>query len=254
MAKEGHEERERRKLAEIATDTQPPPSKKAKVEAGHVSTDAPQTTNEPIETGSIKGDVVMGEAIPVSLPSGEGAATAAERVEENKVAGGNRKIKAHPFTVRIDNLDHSAEDMELVDLLRPKCGAIVTARVLRDKFSKQSRGCALVQFEERSGVAKALALHDTLGLKERSLQITPSHLPAAMLVTHQRVQPKGQGKYSRRNERRREARAKTEDSKPEQSSTTEEVGAAKPPPATNVLAFQPRGLKRKKAKMNLKKK
>jgi RNA recognition motif-containing protein len=129
-----------------------------------------------------------------------------------KVRVGNMEYPAHPFTVRVSNLSLDVEDMDLVDLFRPKCGAIVHAKIIRDKHQHGgsghkgvSKGWGLVQFEERESVDKALALNELVGLHEKLVHIEKSHMPAATLVPPgmHRVNPKGEGKVSKRNQKRR---------------------------------------------------
>jgi len=214
------------------------------------------------------------------------ATSLAQKSPEHKVRIGKLDYPAHPFTVRISHLSPKTEDMDLVDLLRPKCGAIVHARIIRDKGpphahyhggpaapKQKSKGWALVQFEERESVEKALALDDIIGLHEKVLRIERSHQPAATLVPPgmHRVNPKGDGKHSKRNEKKREAKAHFdgEDShlQPETPSgnTVAAIGSETPPAqgaahaestasSLSVLAFRPRGLQRKehqKKRLNL---
>ena len=174
----------------------------------------------------------------------------------HKVRVGKLEYPAHPFTVRVFNLGPGVQDMDLVDTLRPQCGNIVHARIMRERQQHQqqhsrgkSKGWALVQFEERESVEKALALHDTIGIHEKLLHIARSHTAAVSLVPPgmHRVQPKGQGKVSKRNERRKET------IKREEEQTVEKVTKSDQPEA-GLLAFQPRGVSRKqrrKAKMTL---
>jgi RNA recognition motif-containing protein len=128
-----------------------------------------------------------------------------------KVRVGKMEYPAHPFTVRVSNLSLDVEDMDLVDLFRPKCGAIVHAKIIRDKHQQGgsghkgvSKGWGLVQFEERDSVEKALALNELVGLHEKLVHIERSHMPAATLGPPgmHRVNPKGEGKVSKRNQKR----------------------------------------------------
>jgi hypothetical protein len=130
-----------------------------------------------------------------------------------KVHVGNLEYPAHPFTVRVSNLSLDAEEMDLVDAFRSKCGAIVHAKIIREKHLHQgmsiSKGCGLVQFEERDAVEKALELDDVLGIKEKIINVERSHVPASSIVPPgmHRVNPMGEGKSSKRNQKRREQRS-----------------------------------------------
>lgn len=177
------------------------------------------------------------------------------RVVIQKVMVGNMEYPAHPFTIRVSNLAHEAEDMDLVDTFRSRCGAIVHAKVIREKNKKgkgNSKGWGLVQFENHESVETALALHDTIGLHEKVLQIERSHMPAALLVPsgHHRVKPKGQGKVSKRNQKKRE---QTGGGRKTASSTMptdakEDASPQKKPLSTELLALMPRGVARKAAR------
>ena len=74
----------------------------------------------------------------------------------------------------------------------------------------KSKGWGLIQFEERESVNKALALNDIVGLHEKLLKIDRSHMPAASLVPPgmHRVGEYGQGKVSKRNEKKRREQQK----------------------------------------------
>mmetsp|Transcript_10688 Transcript_10688/g.16370 ORF Transcript_10688/g.16370 Transcript_10688/m.16370 type:complete len:881 (+) Transcript_10688:182-2824(+) len=181
----------------------------------------------------------------------------------SKVLVGKMEYSFHPFTVRILNLAPKVQDMDLVDLLRPKCGAIVHAKIIRDKQHQHgkghSKGWGLVQFEERDSVEKALALNDLVGLHEKTLQIHRSHMPAASLVPPgmHRINPKGEGKASKRNEKKKELK-RVEKGKAELSATnsTNKSALAKNGNSKDLslLSLQPRGVVRKinrKFKLNL---
>jgi hypothetical protein len=172
------------------------------------------------------------------------------------------KYKAHPFTIRVSNLDLTTEDMDLVDIFRAKCGTVAHAKIIRDKALHGrgvSRGWGLVQFEERESVAKALSLNDVLGIHEMVVEIEPSHMPAVALVPpgFHRVNAKGQGKSSKRNEARKERKTETlahVDASPALSGITDSDADATVPArnslkaekSPSVLAFRPRGLARHK--------
>ena len=202
------------------------------------------------------------------------------KAEAHKVLVGNLEYPAHPYTVKISFLHPSTEDIDLVDLLRPKCGPIAHARIVRDKHPPhKSKGWALVQFEEKESVEKALALDDVIGLHEKVLRIERSHLPAISLVPpgRHKVSEKGQGKHSKRNEKKKEQVApvagEDKDTKPAAVAPKEEtdekpvekpaddhdskLSLSAPVPGLSALAFQPRGVARKshqKARLQLDKK
>jgi RNA recognition motif-containing protein len=197
---------------------------------------------------------------------------------EFKVRVGKLEYPAHPYTVRVTNL---SEDMDLVDMFRPKCGAIVHAKIIREKHHHfhgkgKSKGWGLIQFEERDTVETALELSEVIGIKEKLVQVDRSHMPAASLVPPgmHRVNPKGEGKVSKRNEKRKQQRGDDTDgqgpdrknsdaaadpeSKPkperEQDAANEQTEERKPKSA-EILAFRPRGVARgsthRKVKLSL---
>jgi len=190
----------------------------------------------------------------------------------HKVRVGKMEYPAHPYTVRVSNLSVDVEDMDLVDLFRPKCGAIVHAKIIREKQQHQqqhryqeakakSKGWGLIQFEELESVEKALALDDVVGLHERLVKVERSHLPAVSLVPPgmHRVRPKGEGKASKRNQKRRE-RLMSEDGGRGAAAAAPETGAgdgdnkkarladttkdASSAAGMSALSFRPRGVGR----------
>merc|ERR1712161_123206 len=104
-----------------------------------------------------------------------------------KIKIGKLEYPAHPYTVKVSCLDPTTTDMDLVTVLRPKCGQIVHAKIMREKKHKKeykkksshtnnnavdgtttshkSKGWGLVQFEERASVEKALQLSNIIGIK-----------------------------------------------------------------------------------------
>jgi RNA recognition motif-containing protein len=190
---------------------------------------------------------------------------------------GKLDYPAHPFTVRVSNLSTDTEDMDLIDTLRPKCGAIVHAKIVREKHQHQhgkgtSKGWGLVQFEERGSVEKALQFSEELGIRENLIKVERSHLPAAGLVPPgmHRVNAMGEGRRSRQNEKRREKRTEGDETagehkeskakEPESKAQKVPDGKAKGDEAsrdtrTSVLAFRPRGVthstKHRKVKLSL---
>jgi RNA recognition motif-containing protein len=233
----------------------------------HVTTDS--TNHEPVESHSTAHTTTTE---PVASPKTKVV---------YKVRVGKLDFPAHPYTVKVSNLAPDTADMDLVDAFR-RCGTVVHARIVRDKSHlihsqggghwrhggapavAPSKGYGLVQFEERESVEAALALHDVIGLHERVLHVERSHIPAALIVPPgmHRVSEKGQGKYSKRNERRKELvsahkggsdegqptsepgdASKTTDAAP--SENPNPVAPAKPAAASmSVLSFRPRGVGR----------
>ncbi|CAJ1951481.1 unnamed protein product [Cylindrotheca closterium] len=159
-----------------------------------------------------------------------------------KVKVGNWLYPAHPFTIRISNLTESTQDMDLVDTLRKSCGAIVHAKILREKHrrgSGKSKGCGLVQFEEKSSVQKALEASEVLQIHENRVIIERSHVAAVSLVPPgmHRVNPKGKGKTTKQNEKRSEQRLEN------QHAPTSNGDASKGEKSENsVLTFRPRAV------------
>jgi RNA recognition motif. (a.k.a. RRM, RBD, or RNP domain) len=111
----------------------------------------------------------------------------------------------HDFTVRVLKLSTATTDMDLIDTFRPRCGPIVHARIVRHKDGN-SKGWGLVQFEDRDSVAKALELNEILGIQGKTIVVERSHMPAAPLIPPgmHRVAAKGEGKASKRNEKRKQ--------------------------------------------------
>ena len=146
--------------------------------------------------------------------------------------------------------------VKLVDIFKNKCGTIVHARILRERNQHgngkgKSKGWALVQFEERESVEKALALSGVIGLHEKLIKIERSHMPAVALVPAgmNRVNPKGAGKKSKFNESKRNGKALAVESSPKNVAAADST--ASPPKEDNmerILAFRPRGVQSKSKK------
>lgn len=204
--------------------------------------------------------------------------TTFKEVEEEKgviihkkytVKVGKLEYPAHPFTVKVSFLSPDTEDMDLVDILRPKCGAIVHAKIIREKHHHgkkggsvgMSKGWALVQFEERDAAETALSLSDVIGIQGKSVKIERSHLPAVGLVPSgmHRVNPKGEGKSTKRNLLRKNEKRNDNTKPPPSSPAPSQTPAAKsdgnpsPSSTTNIFAFRPRGVtfQKRKAKVAL---
>ncbi len=164
------------------------------------------------------------------------------KFSEHKVKVGKTEHRAHPFTVKVTFLSPQTQDMDLVDALRPKCGPVVHAKVMRDKHSFQSKGWALVQFEERESVETALSLSDVLGIQGKSVIIERSHIPAVALVAAHKVKPQGEGRSTKRNMRNKQRFTESK------SDSKDESQAKKPPPPASkgsIFAFRPRGVSSK---------
>ena len=182
-----------------------------------------------------------------------------------KVKVGGLEYPAHPFTVRVLDLTEDTEDMDLIDNFRPRCGAIVHARIMREKRSHgkgRSKGWALVQFEERESVEKALCLSDVLVIREKSVKVARSNIPAIGIIPagFHRVNPKGEGKYSKRNQKMKERKSTEKPiSEPAKNSTLKVVAktdsTSESPSGMGILAFRPRGVqhgnKHRKVKLSL---
>ena len=213
-----------------------------------------------------------------------------------KIMIGNLQYPAHPFTIHVSNLSPKTEDMELYDLFL-KCGKIVHCRIFRE-HNKHTHGqlphskCAgLIQFEERDSVEEALKLNGEIGLHEKLMKVHRSHQPAVAIVPPgmHRIQPKGQGKSTKRNAKRKDRRMKQEEKsnspvaavanesistgaskkeeerrsaneKPQMEVNKSEMNASEKVitsstttagNGTSILAFRPRGVVRKKRKAKI---
>jgi hypothetical protein len=106
-----------------------------------------------------------------------------QQQQKHKIKIGKLEYPAHPYTVKVSCLHPNTEDMDLVNALRPKCGPIVHAKIMREKHNKtKSKGWGLVQFEERASVEKALQLSDSVDIKMKCVKIERSHIAAVSLV------------------------------------------------------------------------
>ncbi len=157
---------------------------------------------------------------PTDSTSNEDISTAAAvKVPSKKptVRVGHLDYPAHLYTIRVSNLSPETEDMDLVDTFRAVCGAIVHARIVREKHADGnskgvSKGYGVIQFEQTESVEKALSLDDVLGIHEKLVKVERSQIPAVSLVPPgmHRVRPKGEGKVSKRNQKRIQIRNKTD--------------------------------------------
>jgi hypothetical protein len=236
------------------------------------STEAAAKKLKPAIPGASDGDIDMGDALSASKSVEETAVPANDFEKPKKppvykVRVGKMDYPAHPFTVRVTNLAGETEDMDLVDLFRAKCGPVVHAKIVREKShhpgKHKSKGWGLVQFEDRDSVEKALTLNDLIGIHERLINVDRSHVPAVGLVPPgmHRVKPKGEGKSSKRNQKKREGKLskdethedvtmKDENAKDDESKR-EVPGKAAATDSASILSFRPRGVARRKPKISL---
>lgn len=136
----------------------------------------------------------------------------------------------------------------------------------------------MIQFEDPLSVEKALELDGAIGLHDKLVAVSRSHVAAAAIVPQgtYRVKPKGEGKHSKRNKRSKEAKTSgsgetlVDSEEAKQSEMSESAGTfdgrtkvvagdkaesiippkSKPEPKTKTdigaLAFRPRGIRGKK--------
>ena len=189
-----------------------------------------------------------------------------KKKQTHTVTVGKLKYPAHPFTVHVSNLSKETMDMDVYELFKNRCGSIVHVRIFREKGGSRQYGppeskCAgLIQFEERESVEEALKLNGEIGLHEKLIQVTRSHQPAVSIVPPgmHRIQPKGQGKNTKRNQKRKFRREETSKEENEgktiSNAESEEVKStikeeSKIPvikSSNSILNFRPRGVAQKK--------
>lgn len=184
----------------------------------------------------------------------------------HKVRIGKLEYPAHPYTIHVSNLTKETQDMDLVDVFRKEIGDIVHAKILREKkfgkgghhFHGDSKCAGLVQFEERMSVEKALMKDGALDVGGNLIKIQRSHLPAVGIVPQgmHRVKPKGEGKTSKRNQKKKESKLQVEtkedkmdcdnggDGKSSKGSGVDKVDTPSSI-SLSVLSFKPRTMKRK---------
>ena len=219
----------------------------------------PKTSKESEIIAEPLKDVIMGDTTPPDDPTNTTGVEKKTNLKipklypEYKIKVGKLEYPAHPFTIHVSNLSQETQDMDLVDLFQEKCGKLVHARIFRDK--SKSKGCGLVQFEERDSVDNALELDGVVGLHEKLINIRRSHIPAVSIVPSgmHRVKPKGEGKVSKRNMRRKEKLDNTEkdhDSKRNNIEMKKSMEKDKEVKPTNgnknpyaALAFRPRAVR-----------
>ena len=185
----------------------------------------------------------------------------------HKVRIGKMDYPAHPFTIHVSNLSKETQDMDLVDAFRSEFGAIVHAKILREKrtgkgghhYHGESKCAGLVQFEERSSVESALQQSGKFEVGGQLIKIQRSHLPAVGLVPAgmHRVNPKGEGKSTKKNKFKKEAKMKVDtDMNVDKNQHMKSSGGNgkkkshvedESPSAISlsVLSFKPRGMRQK---------
>jgi len=187
----------------------------------------------------------------------------------HKVRIGKMDYPAHPFTIHVSNLSKETQDMDLVDAFRSEFGAIVHAKILREKrtgkgghhYHGESKCAGLVQFEERSSVESALQQSGKFEVGGQLITIQRSHLPAVGLVPAgmHRVNPKGDGKSTKKNKFKKEAKMKidtkmkVDTNKDQHMKSSGGNGKKKSRMADespsaislSVLSFKPRGMRQK---------
>eukprot|EP01129_Flabellula_baltica_P003114 TRINITY_DN1295_c0_g1_i1.p1 TRINITY_DN1295_c0_g1~~TRINITY_DN1295_c0_g1_i1.p1 ORF type:complete len:147 (-),score=43.13 TRINITY_DN1295_c0_g1_i1:14-454(-) len=80
----------------------------------------------------------------------------------------------------VGNVDFSTTPEELEDLFK-SCGAINRVTILVNKFTGKPKGYAYIEFTDKSSVATAVGLHESL-FKGRPLKVVPkrSNVPKFM--------------------------------------------------------------------------
>jgi len=129
--------------------------------------------------------------------------------------------------------------MDIVDCFRQEhnCGAIVHARIQREKalHSKgklgTSKGWALLQFEERESVEKALELDEKLELHGNSLRVERSHIAAVGIV------PPGMHRHVPKT---------TQEGGDDKKDSHRAKSTTAPTGSVGILAFRPRGVAKNK--------
>jgi hypothetical protein len=184
----------------------------------------------------------------------------------HKVRIGKLDYPAHPYTIHVSKLSRSTTDMDLVDAFRHEFGAVVHAKILREKltgkgghhFHGESKCAGLIQFEERSSVEDALRRDGEFKVGEQPVKIQRSHLPAVGVVPPglHRVNPKGEGKVSKRNKLKKssvdgmevEMEGRHDDGhNGDQHKEKHDVASTSSPSSLSfgVLSFKPRAMRQK---------
>jgi len=191
----------------------------------------------------------------------------------HKVRIGKIDYPAHPYTIHVSKLSKDTQDMDLVDAFRPEFGGIVHAKIMREKctgvrghhYHGDSKCSGLIQFEEQMSVEQALQKDGEFKLEGKIIKIQRSHIPAVGLVPSgmHRVNPKGEGKISKRNKLKKTSKMKVDTNQnmdiEEQKKSDKHVEATdhqkkekKSIPSSSpssislgVLSFKPRGMKQK---------
>ena len=186
----------------------------------------------------------------------------------HKVKIGKLEYPAHPYTVHVSNLSKETQDMDLVDALRSEFGDIVHAKILREKrtgkgghhYHGESKCAALVQFEERLSVENALQRSGDFEVGGKIIKIQRSYLPAVGVVPAgcHRVNPKGDGKASGKNQFKKKSKMKIDTNESMDIEGAGNQQTQKPAKKKNhialespsaislgVLSFKPRGMRQK---------
>lgn len=264
-------------------DTVASPDRKRKIDDDEVGYDQEKDVvmdgDSAVEPASKKQRTT--EDLTVSSTNDKPTDLSVKKPTVHKVKVGNLEYPAHPFTIKVSFLSPQTQDMDLVDTFRDKCGAIVHARIMRDKHrdathpNGKSKGWGVVQFEERDAVEKALQLNDVVGIDSKSVRIERSHLPAVSLVPpgQHRINPKGHGKSTKQNQRRKQEHTTLPEKDHEEGGNSESRQQPAPASVANAgadiktkspagntsaaLLFRPRGIANKggkpKAKIIIKK-
>ena len=158
--------------------------------------------------------------------------------------------------------------MDLVDALRSEFGDIVHAKILREKrtgkgghhYHGESKCAALVQFEERLSVENALQRSGDFEVGGKIIKIQRSYLPAVGVVPAgcHRVNPKGDGKASGKNQFKKKSKMKIDTNESMDIEGAGNQQTQKPTKKKNhialespsaislgVLSFKPRGMRQK---------
>jgi len=186
----------------------------------------------------------------------------------HKVRIGKMEYPAHPYTIHVSKLSKDTEDMDLVDAFRSEFGAVVHAKIMREKitgnrghhYHGESKCSGLVQFEERMSAEGALQKDGEFEVGGKVIKIQRSHLPAVGIVPAgmHRVKPKGEGRMSKRNKQKKESRMKIDTNQSMDVKEKAKGGKASADRGKNgdsitspsalslgVLSFKPRGMRQK---------
>ena len=232
--------------ASVGEDKQSAKRKTTNTEGdGDAKDAAPPTKKHKTEDGPDKEWPKKGEAAPAP------AQQQPKSKKLPKVKVGHIFHRAHPFTVRVSNLTTETQEMDMVETFREehKCGAIVHAKIMREKpFHAKgpkeakigiSKGWGLLQFEEREAVEKALELNENAEIHGQKVKVERSHVPAVGIV------PPGMHRPAPKQQK-----SKASGGLERGGGNAEKSGSAaakkKEGGMLGVLAFRPRGVVQKK--------